>query len=129
LEPPAAQLKRAQEHAGYIGARPGDACRNSACRSLREPIIRTSAALKAAKARGKRLGNPKLSDARRHAAAARKESADRYLANVLPVITEYDGAGSNRCAARDGALEERELNVRDFAAALLRYSVEYRTSV
>jgi hypothetical protein len=33
---------------------------------------RTSAALKAAKTRGKRLGNPKLSGARRHAAAARK---------------------------------------------------------
>jgi DNA invertase Pin-like site-specific DNA recombinase len=49
---------------------------------------RTSAALKAAKARGKRLGNPKLSDARRHAAAARKENADRYCANVLPVIQE-----------------------------------------
>jgi DNA invertase Pin-like site-specific DNA recombinase len=31
---------------------------------------RTSAALRAAKARGKRLGNPKLSDARQHAAAA-----------------------------------------------------------
>src|SRR5436305_5419555 len=36
---------------------------------------RTSAALKAAKARGKRLGNPKLSEARRRATAARKESA------------------------------------------------------
>jgi hypothetical protein len=31
----------------------------------------------AAKARGKRLGNPKLSEARRHAAAAKKEKADR----------------------------------------------------
>src|SRR6202035_4868343 len=46
---------------------------------------RTSAALKAAKARGKRLGNPKLSEARRHATAARKESADRFSTNVLPV--------------------------------------------
>jgi DNA invertase Pin-like site-specific DNA recombinase len=43
---------------------------------------RTSAALKAAKARGKRLGNPKLSEARRHAALAKKERADRYSANV-----------------------------------------------
>jgi hypothetical protein len=76
-----------------------------------------------------RLPERRSGPARRHAAAARKESADRYSANVLPVITEFDGAGSNRCAARDGALEERELNVRDFAAALLRYSVEYRTSV
>src|SRR5258708_10497621 len=54
---------------------------------------RTSAALKAAKARGKRLGNPKLSDARRHAAAARTESADRYSANVLPVIREIQRSG------------------------------------
>ncbi len=54
---------------------------------------RTSAALKAAKARGKRLGNPKLSEARRHAAAAKKERADRYSANVLPVIREIQGSG------------------------------------
>src|ERR1700738_763918 len=54
---------------------------------------RTSAALKAAKARGKLLGNPKLSDARRHAAAARTESADRYSANVLPVIREIQRSG------------------------------------
>jgi DNA invertase Pin-like site-specific DNA recombinase len=54
---------------------------------------RTSAALKAAKARGKRLGNPKLSDARLHAAAARKASADRYSKNVLPVIREIQRSG------------------------------------
>ena len=35
---------------------------------------RTSAALKAAKARGRRLGNPRLSEARQHAAVAKKES-------------------------------------------------------
>jgi DNA invertase Pin-like site-specific DNA recombinase len=56
---------------------------------------RTSAALKAAKARGKRLGNPKLSDARRHAAAARKENADRYS-------RKFNGAASNRFAALRG---------------------------
>jgi DNA invertase Pin-like site-specific DNA recombinase len=54
---------------------------------------RKSAALKAAKARGKRLGNPKLADARRHAATARKEGADRYSANVLPVIQEIQRSG------------------------------------
>jgi DNA invertase Pin-like site-specific DNA recombinase len=54
---------------------------------------RTSAALKAAKARGKRLGNPKLSEARRHATAARKDKADRYSANVLPVIREIQRSG------------------------------------
>jgi DNA invertase Pin-like site-specific DNA recombinase len=54
---------------------------------------RTSAALKAAKARGKRLGNPKLPEARHHAAVANKEKADRYSANVLPVIREIQGSG------------------------------------
>jgi DNA invertase Pin-like site-specific DNA recombinase len=54
---------------------------------------RTSAALKAAKARGKRLGNPTLAEARRHASVAKKERADRYSANVLPVIREIQGSG------------------------------------
>ena len=63
---------------------------------------RTSAALKAAKARGKRLGNPKLSEARRHAAVAKKEKADRYSANILPVIREIQGAASNRFAGLRG---------------------------
>jgi hypothetical protein len=44
-------------------------------------------------ARGKRLGNPKLADVRRHAAAARKEIADRHSANVLPVIREIQRSG------------------------------------
>jgi DNA invertase Pin-like site-specific DNA recombinase len=55
--------------------------------------VRTSAALKAAKARGKRLGNPKLSEARRHAAVAIREKADQFSANVLPVIKEIQGSG------------------------------------
>lgn len=38
---------------------------------------RTSAALHAAKARGKRLGNPNLSEARKQAARSRKETANR----------------------------------------------------
>jgi hypothetical protein len=54
---------------------------------------RTSDALKAAKARGKRLVNPKLSEARRHAALAKKEKAERYSANVLPVIRKIQGSG------------------------------------
>jgi DNA invertase Pin-like site-specific DNA recombinase len=54
---------------------------------------RTSAALQAAKARGKRLGNPNLSDARRHAEAAKKDIADRYSANILPLIREIRETG------------------------------------
>src|SRR5215831_3729851 len=49
---------------------------------------RTKDALQAAKARGKRLGNPKLAEARKFAARARTEKADRHSANVLPVIRE-----------------------------------------
>jgi DNA invertase Pin-like site-specific DNA recombinase len=60
----------------------------------RESIsARTSAALKAAKARGKRLGNPRLFEARRRAALANTERADRYSANVLPVIREIQSSG------------------------------------
>jgi Resolvase, N terminal domain/Recombinase len=54
---------------------------------------RTSAALQAAKARGKRLGNPRLSAARRRAAAANIERADQYSAIVLPVIREIQASG------------------------------------
>src|ERR1700738_4471573 len=54
---------------------------------------RTSAALQAAKARGKRLGNPRLSAARRRAAAANIERADQYSAIVLPVIREIRASG------------------------------------
>src|SRR5215471_8708438 len=49
---------------------------------------RTSAALKAAKARGKRLGNPKLSEARRRAALANTETADRYSAYLKSKVAE-----------------------------------------
>ena len=59
---------------------------------------RTSDALRAAKARGKRLGNPNLSEARRHAAVANKERADRYSANVLPVICQIQAVASSRFA-------------------------------
>jgi DNA invertase Pin-like site-specific DNA recombinase len=54
---------------------------------------RTSAALQAAKARGKRLGNPKLAEARRQASKARRERADQYSANVLPVVREIQSSG------------------------------------
>ena len=53
----------------------------------------TSAALQAAKARGKRLGNPKLAEARRHSARAKKENANRYSANVVPLIREIQSSG------------------------------------
>jgi hypothetical protein len=46
----------------------------------------------ATKARGKRL-YPRLCEARRLATVAKKESADRYSANLLPVIRDIQSSG------------------------------------
>ncbi len=46
---------------------------------------RTKAALAAAKARGVKLGGPKLRIARKNAVASIKANADRQAGNVLPV--------------------------------------------
>src|SRR6516165_3800630 len=55
---------------------------------------RTRQALSAAKARGVPLGNPRLSEARRSAVGAVKSEANRYAANVLPIIREAQKAGA-----------------------------------
>ncbi|OIQ68440.1 DNA-invertase hin [mine drainage metagenome] len=55
---------------------------------------RTRQALKAAKARGVTLGNPRLSEARESAATAVSAAADRHAANVLPIIREAQKAGA-----------------------------------
>ena len=52
---------------------------------------RTKAALQAAKARGQRLGNPKLAEAAALGTAAGKAAADQRAANVLPIIRELTG--------------------------------------
>jgi DNA invertase Pin-like site-specific DNA recombinase len=63
---------------------------------------RTRDALRAAKARGKRLGNPKLAAARKKAASANREAAQIHSSNVLPIIREIQGSGvkSRRGIAR-----------------------------
>jgi DNA invertase Pin-like site-specific DNA recombinase len=55
---------------------------------------RTRQALKAAKARGVSLGNPKLADARENAVEAVRAAADRHAVNVLPIIREARKAGA-----------------------------------
>jgi DNA invertase Pin-like site-specific DNA recombinase len=55
---------------------------------------RTKAALAAAKARGVRLGGTKLAEARKLATVAIKAGADRYAANVIPIIREIQRAGA-----------------------------------
>lgn len=65
---------------------------------------RTRQALAAAKARGVTLGNPKLNVARKSAVEAVSTEADRFAANVIPIIREAQKAGA--------------ATLRDIAAAL-----------
>jgi DNA invertase Pin-like site-specific DNA recombinase len=68
---------------------------------------RTKAALQAAKARGKRLGNPKLSEVTARSQIARKAIADKHAANVIPIIREVQRAGANTLREIAGALNAR----------------------
>jgi DNA invertase Pin-like site-specific DNA recombinase len=63
---------------------------------------RTRAALAAAKARGVKLGNPRLAEAREGVLAARVAAADAFAANVRPIIKEIQtsGVGSLRGVAK-----------------------------
>lgn len=68
---------------------------------------RTRQALSAAKARGVTLGNPKLHVARKGAVEAVKAEADRYAANVLPIIREAQKAGASTLRQVADALNAR----------------------
>jgi DNA invertase Pin-like site-specific DNA recombinase len=68
---------------------------------------RTKAALKAAKARGVRLGNPQIAKAQAVGNARVKAEADRFAANVLPVIREAQRAGATSLRAIAQALNAR----------------------
>src|SRR6266436_10200470 len=68
---------------------------------------RTRQALAAAKARGVALGNPRLHVARRSAVESVKADADRYAANVLPIIREARKAGATTLRQIAEALNAR----------------------
>jgi DNA invertase Pin-like site-specific DNA recombinase len=68
---------------------------------------RTRQALSAAKARGITLGNPRLHEARKNAVGAVKAEADRYAANVLPIIREAQKAGARTLREIAEALNAR----------------------
>jgi hypothetical protein len=54
---------------------------------------RTKEALARAKAKGARLGNPRLDEVRGKGAASMKAAADRFAANVLPLIQPLRAEG------------------------------------
>jgi DNA invertase Pin-like site-specific DNA recombinase len=68
---------------------------------------RARQALSAAKARGVALGNPRLHVARKSAVEAVTAEADRFAANVLPVIREAQKAGANTLRQIADALNAR----------------------
>jgi DNA invertase Pin-like site-specific DNA recombinase len=68
---------------------------------------RTKAALAAKKAQGKVLGGPKLPEAREAAQVVIKTNADRYAANVLPIIREAQKAGASTLRDVADALNAR----------------------
>jgi DNA invertase Pin-like site-specific DNA recombinase len=71
---------------------------------------RTKAALSAAKARGVKLGGPKLIVARRNALAAIKANADRQAGNVLPIIREIQKTGASTLRELANALNARGIS-------------------
>jgi DNA invertase Pin-like site-specific DNA recombinase len=68
---------------------------------------RTRQALSAAKARGVTLGNPRLDVARKSAVETVRAEADRYAANVLPIIREAQRAGARTLREIAEALNAR----------------------
>jgi DNA invertase Pin-like site-specific DNA recombinase len=70
---------------------------------------RTKSALQAAKARGKVLGNPRLSDASAKGRAVTAAAAQRFAENLMPVIREIRAAGATSNAAIAEKLNERRI--------------------
>jgi DNA invertase Pin-like site-specific DNA recombinase len=68
---------------------------------------RTRQALSAAKGRGVTLGNPRLHTARKTAVDTVKAEADRFAANVLPIIREAQKAGARTLREIAQALNAR----------------------
>ena len=67
---------------------------------------RTKAALQAAKTRGKRLGNPRLSEAAALGTVAGRAAADQRAARVLPIIRELRTSGAASATAIAAKLNE-----------------------
>jgi DNA invertase Pin-like site-specific DNA recombinase len=68
---------------------------------------RTKAALSAAKAKGVKLGNPRIEVARGRAVASLQAEAERAASNVLPIIAEIKRSGACTLRALAEALNAR----------------------
>jgi DNA invertase Pin-like site-specific DNA recombinase len=68
---------------------------------------RTKSALAAAKAKGVKLGNPRIEAARSRAVASLQAEADRAASNVLPFIAEIRRSGATTLRAIAEALNAR----------------------
>jgi DNA invertase Pin-like site-specific DNA recombinase len=73
---------------------------------------RTKAALQAAKARGQKLGNPRIVETAMQGRAALAVAADQFTANVLPIIREIQAAGHASANAIATKLNERGVRSR-----------------
>jgi hypothetical protein len=65
--------------------------------------------LRAAKARGTRLGNPALAKAAKRGTAAVRANARQFAANALPIIREIERAGARSLNAIAAKLNERNV--------------------
>jgi DNA invertase Pin-like site-specific DNA recombinase len=70
---------------------------------------RTKAALVAAKVNGRKLGGPKLALATKLGNKANAAAADRFAANVVPIIREIKATGATSLRAVAAALTARSL--------------------
>ena len=68
---------------------------------------RTRDALQAAKQRGVTLGGPKLAEAQLAGAASNKLAADKFAANVIPIIRQAQAAGATSLRAIADVLNNR----------------------
>jgi len=68
---------------------------------------RTRAAMQAAKARGKKLGGPKLAEARLLGHAANRKAADKFAANVRPIVEQIRASGARSLRDVASALAAR----------------------
>jgi DNA invertase Pin-like site-specific DNA recombinase len=68
---------------------------------------RTKNAMRAAKGRGQRLGNPNLGEITRLAAEANRKASDQFCENTLPIVRQIQAAGATSLRAIAAALTAR----------------------